>query len=537
MPNPLAIYTELMKIASIDITGRFKRFDGLHLEELPQEARMVILVGPNGSGKSSLFDAMLYWASRRGRRNVGGPDDYYKWPGEQEDFQISIKIHGQSGDAPNGQFMHMRSAYRYTPSIRMSGFSRTPTILDEPAVYKMIDSDTTATRHYQYLVGSFVELLSDLGQERKLKEVRQRLRPLADAVSNIFPDLKLEDLGNPLNEGSFFFSKGAVKGYRYDNLSSGEKAAFDLLLDLYLSSKDFGRGIICLDEPEAHLNPKVQSKLVDEILAIVPKTCQVWVATHSVGFLRRSMQLHHKNPDEIVFIDFSNPTNGSPVTLKPKVISRQFWKETLKVALDDLAELVGPDLVCLCEGNAMGKEGENISWDAKILRRIFGNDYPEIEFVSVGGKGDLINAANTYATAVTPGSKIIRLRDRDDLTDEGRLEMLNEDKKIRILSRRSLENYLVDEEIIKKLVDKYGDKNGNAVTQILSAINTSHTRSKKMDAGKPVLGVVWDITKKVVKNNGQLGENKHQFAHTVLAPLVSKDTDVYKALLSDLQLL
>ena len=48
-----------MKIKRVEIVGNYKRFDNLVIGEIPETARLVVLIGPNGSGKSSLFDAFL----------------------------------------------------------------------------------------------------------------------------------------------------------------------------------------------------------------------------------------------------------------------------------------------------------------------------------------------------------------------------------------------------------------------------------------------------------------------------------------------
>ena len=46
-----------MKIKSIHLHD-FKRFTDLTISELPETARLVVLIGPNGCGKSSVFDAL-----------------------------------------------------------------------------------------------------------------------------------------------------------------------------------------------------------------------------------------------------------------------------------------------------------------------------------------------------------------------------------------------------------------------------------------------------------------------------------------------
>ena len=47
-----------MRIKSVHLQD-YKRFVDLTLTEIPENARLVVLIGPNGSGKSSLFDAFL----------------------------------------------------------------------------------------------------------------------------------------------------------------------------------------------------------------------------------------------------------------------------------------------------------------------------------------------------------------------------------------------------------------------------------------------------------------------------------------------
>lgn len=48
-----------MKIKEVHI-DKFKRFTNLTIKNIPQNAKLVMLLGPNGCGKSSLFDAFKY---------------------------------------------------------------------------------------------------------------------------------------------------------------------------------------------------------------------------------------------------------------------------------------------------------------------------------------------------------------------------------------------------------------------------------------------------------------------------------------------
>ena len=45
-----------MQIKSVTLTN-FKRFTNLHIQNIPETAKLVVLLGPNGCGKTSLFEA------------------------------------------------------------------------------------------------------------------------------------------------------------------------------------------------------------------------------------------------------------------------------------------------------------------------------------------------------------------------------------------------------------------------------------------------------------------------------------------------
>ena len=56
-----------MKIKEVHI-DKFKRFTNLTIKNIPQNAKLVMLLGPNGCGKSSLFDAFKTWNRIRSRK-------------------------------------------------------------------------------------------------------------------------------------------------------------------------------------------------------------------------------------------------------------------------------------------------------------------------------------------------------------------------------------------------------------------------------------------------------------------------------------
>lgn len=65
-----------MKIKEIKIK-KFKRFTDLTISEIPETARLIVLVGPNGSGKTSLFEAFNHWYKLTGYNKADNSEQGY----------------------------------------------------------------------------------------------------------------------------------------------------------------------------------------------------------------------------------------------------------------------------------------------------------------------------------------------------------------------------------------------------------------------------------------------------------------------------
>ena len=208
--------------------------------------------------------------------------------------------------------------------------------------------------------------------------------------------------------------------------------------------------LICLDEPEIHLNPAVQASVLTEIMRLLPDGSQLWIATHSVGMIRRAFDITADEPGRVAFLNFGQVEGPAPdVRLKPSQPSSKLLHEAMSVALDDLARLLAPEVLVICEGSQISDRIH--VWDERIYRQIFRDLHPRVEFKSSGGKGELERAA-AIASVIAPGTSILKLRDRDDLTPENRARLLEGDSNLRVLQRRSLESYLLDDEVLEALV-------------------------------------------------------------------------------------
>ena len=193
-------------------------------------------------------------------------------------------------------------------------------------------------------------------------------------------------------------------------------------------------------------------------------------------------------------------------------------------------QALAPEFLVICEGSQVSNRIP--VWDERIYRQIFRDLHPRVEFKSSGGKGDLDQAA-AIASVIAPGTYILKLRDRDDLTPENRTRLLEGDPNLRVLERHSLESYLLDDEVLEALVTDRGTRVENAFDE-LKAARVEAIRPN--GSAKGALGAVFSVAKNVLGNTDGLGENPSQFSADVLAKLITPDMRVRQELESILAL-
>ena len=527
-----------MKKKSIHLHD-FKRFTDLTISELPETARLVVLIGPNGCGKSSVFDALH---GKAVVRHVWGwnPEQFGYWnktysseggiaPGGFNDAQkITIEFHGNSPntDISWRKSIYVRSAYRNDPDVRMGRLERVGAAVDESRFMRMIENDAVVQLNYRRLVSDGLEEAFEgsdgnttLGDFRKhlIGDVREAIRQLFDD-----PLLDLNSLGSPLRDGTFRFTKGDAKRFSYENLSGGEKAAFDLVLDLVLKRREFNDTVFCIDEPEAHLGLRLQAKLLKGLYRLIPDNCQLWIATHSIGMMRSAYDLEQENPGTVVFLDFDKRDFDQPEIITPSKINRAAWEDMHRIVLEDLAALIVPNRIILCEGK-YGEEG----LDAQCYNTIFAEEYPDTLFVSTGGKGEGVNYSMVIKAIVK--AEVVLLRDKDNLSDR-EIEKEKANGK-RVLSRTKIEDYLLDDEVLSALCGKHTNDGESKVHELLKLKQT-----KLKDRGDNIKAIVNDLRKWTIQSLGvqNAGDNYSSFLQDTIASLVKPGMKTYEELEEDI---
>jgi predicted ATPase len=524
-----------MKIQSITING-FRRFQSLSIPDIPA-AKLVILAGPNGSGKSSLFDAFATWHSNSSQLGHSWDTNYHGRDKAILHWQNQVNV--ILDKTVEKKSFYLRSAYRNETEFELTGLSKLPDPSQRQQVRRMIDPDAAVSQNYQRLAANaFEDVFDKLDGSESIASFREgAVGEIGRAVQRLFPDLILNTLGNPLADGTFRFTKGTATAFSYKNLSGGEKAAFDLLLDILVKRRSFDDTVFGIDEPETHINSRLQGALLQELFELIPDGSQMWIATHSIGMMRKARELYSAHPNDVIFFDFEGHNFDEEVVLRPVAPTRKFWERILKVALDDLAELLAPKQLIICEGNpSSAVPGKNDAHDAQCYDTIFSAQYPDSKFISGGNSKDVSGDRLRFAHAfpnVIPGIEVRRLIDRDDHA-AGDVANFKADG-VRVLRRRHLECYLYDEEVLLALYEQQGRSADFTALKAerTKALSESVNRGNPADDVKSATPAIYVFVKKHLGLTA-CGDDQMAFARNILAPIVTPTMNVYKELQADI---
>ena len=283
--------------------------------------------------------------------------------------------------------------------------------------------------------------------------------PIEDSLKTVLGgNWKISNLGDIKQNRGFMFEKDSIT-LALDQLSSGESAVVDLILNHIVIKKEFGDEVIyVIDEPELHVASAVRGKLIDELFRLTPDKGQLWISTHSIEVLEKSLELYNKNPSSVAFLDFTEKNFDQKETLGPVEPTYKMRSRVLEHSIGkNLKDRLLPKTIVFCEGEQKTKRGEYS--DEVYYRKIFEGRWPIVDFRSVGGKSDVtkeIDSSTHMAKFIeNKNVQILGLRDRDDLLDT---EIIRTDylkRGIRVLPFRTIEHCFIQLDVLRKFSENH----------------------------------------------------------------------------------
>lgn len=316
-----------MQITSLQLVN-FKRFTDLRIEAIPSDTRLVLLIGSNGSGKSSVFDA--FECLNKVTKDGTSPSmrSYYRKNNEQA-FYIDLRTNQgphlslRDFEPPRSVFIspayafYGRTSFRQLPRLQRTSLGQSGSInieqdSDRPRFF--IDRDERLENDIEKIT---VDILRSVftSFDSKEKIQKQILEPMNGALERIFghqngTKLTLVEFIPPA-EGKVAeinFQKGAFR-FHYNQLSAGEKEVFNIILNLIARREHYKDTIYFFDELDLHLNTSIQYNLLREITEKwIPESCQLWTASHSLGFIQYARDYEHGAIIDFDDLDFDHPS-------------------------------------------------------------------------------------------------------------------------------------------------------------------------------------------------------------------------------------
>ena len=444
--------------------------------------------------------------------------------------RIEVEFHTQQPQTLEdwAAVFNIRSAYRNESDFRLDAIQAVGSSHVSERFQRIIDADQAVSDNYRRLAWRRQsDMDRDAPEDLTIGQYRKEfLMELQQAMEYLFtdPTLRLQDFGGIQEAGAFRFTKGTVEDFHYKNLSGGEKGAFDLLLDIFVKRSEYQDAIYCIDEPEAHVATALHGRLLKAMLKLIPEESQLWIATHSIGFVRQAFELMHQE-DNVVFLDFSDHNLDQPVEIKPRIPNRSFWQTTYRVALDDLSDLIAPENIVICEGN---KAGADKGFDAACYNKLFSDNHPETLFISYGSSGEVANSENLMKIlgAVAKGVKVWRLIDRDEMTDNERSNNIQDE--LHVLKRRELENYLFSPEVLRTFLNN-NKKEGFADNILMKRQELLACSMKPDDDMKAITQELLQYIRQQTRLSN-LGNTRREFALEHLIPALKETPCIYEEL-------
>ncbi len=491
-----------MRISSLKVED----FPPIRLLEISNLTSPVIIAGANGSGKTRLKDGISNTF-----RSPSSPQISVSVlstrPEEAESFKTECLevIQGQSSNQLQ-EYMNTRTrGGTYTGSVIQIDSNRSIQPVKFQALTLFTPDPDDAEINYTYYLDSFTnrwqELVNKIYQKvanrdhKILDYVKSNLSKTGNRALRANPDpfVPYQDVFAKLLHGKqlmpidpkqlreFQYKIGDSDPLAFQTLSSGEQEVVKISFDLIW--RRIRHCVILLDEPELHLHPTLVFRLIETLKEIGEGTNQLILFTHSADLIST-----YYATGNVFFIDIEKQ-EGNQVGQLSDLRDRH-------VAT---ARMIGTNLGLFAVGKRLiFVEGAESSVDRLTYHKIAQRSLPNSYVIPIGS----VNNINTLSEVTGElqqaifGINLFMIRDHDGLSDE-QVENLHKNPHVRCLSRRHIENYFLNPDILAKVAEHF--------YQDPSKADSTQIEAKLFDIAKDCLNTALALAvKEFISINGSL---------------------------------
>ncbi len=414
--------------------------------------RLMVIAGPNGTGKSTLLNELK---NQHSSALYVGPHRNSRRQQVQYRSLITSEINME-------QILTRPSINNNIEGMRIFNAARDPWDSDEALNY---------LKHglCQLEIERKEAISSVYDREKKIDKdsLPDIWLPLEELTENLLPHLSFNsiDVTDRSNIRCLWqvHSKGTIVDI--DELSSGEKSIIQIFYPLIeqriknllgsikssnVVEKDHDISVL-IDEPELHLHPNLQLKILDYFRVLsTEKGVQVIITTHSPTIVEycTSDELFLLRPYELL-------TAGDNQLIQ--VATDEEKLQFLRMVFGTTSNITAMQPVIVVEGIKQGGSSKVVS-DRKLYRAL-SEKFDKVTLIVGGGKSEclkLIDALGEALKSFSPELKVVGLLDKDVV------ELKATDDKVFILPVSMIENFLIDPNSIWEAIQSVLEKTGIA---------------------------------------------------------------------------
>lgn len=267
------------------------------------------------------------------------------------------------------------------------------------------------------------------------------LKPYDDLLKKVFPGYSFAEKNEEV-PSNLFISIPSGDIISFNDLSSGEKEIFFLLS--FFIRHNVENSVVVIDEPELHLHPEL-SRILIRTMQQLKMGNQIWLATHNPEIIDEAGR------DKTIYFSRDHITNKSQMTLGVDEDK----------SLRHFRDLFGYSGYIGVAKNIVFLEGDSASTERKSFTKIFKELSTQIKFVPAFSSDNASRINAVILSILESNFGFIRfhlIRDRDYLTPEEILKYNSHpSKRIFVLKKHEIENYLLNMDLISKVQKEYFD--------------------------------------------------------------------------------